>query len=199
MHHLYLSIYNDAAALQQERETLVAWCVENGVKDYDFIEDNLTIGRIPEKRIKALLEPIKHGDTVVASEMSRLGRSLSMFQTVMNHIWNIECTIITLEGRTMEPNRTMTLFVDALIDIVELERQMKGFRSKDVLHGMREDGVTLGRPMGARRKLEKIVLYGKTEELERLHAQGLSPQRIADALHVSRGTVANYLQANGLK
>lgn len=98
----------------------MAWCVENGVKDYDFIEDNLTIGRIPEKRIKALLEPIKHGDT-------------------------------------------------------------------------------LGRPMGARRKLEKIVLYGKTEELERLHAQGLSPQRIADALHVSRGTVANYLQANGLK
>ena len=199
MHHLYISIYNDAAALQQERETLVAWYVENGVKDYDFIEDNLTIGRIPEKRIKALLEPINHGDTIVASEMSRLGCSLSMFQTVMNHIWNIECTIITLEGRTMEPNRTMTLFVDALNDIVELERQMKGFRSKDVLHGMREDGVTLGRPMGARRKLEKIVLYGKTEELERLHAQGLSPQRIADALHVSRGTVANYLQANGLK
>ena len=199
MHHLYISIYNDAAALQQERETLVAWYVENGVKDYDFIEDNLTIGRIPEKRIKALLEPINHGDTIVASEMSRLGCSLSMFQTVMNHIWNIECTIITLEGRTMEPNRTMTLFVDALNDIVELERQMKGFRSKDVLHAMREDGVTLGRPMGARRKLEKIVLYGKTEELERLHAQGLSPQRIADALHVSRGTVANYLQANGLK
>ena len=193
MHHLYLSIYNDAAALQQEREALVAWCVENGVMDYDFIEDNLTIGRIPEKRIKALLEPIRHGDTVVASEMSRLGRSLSMFQTVMNHIWNNECTIITLEGRTIEPNRTMTLFVNALNDIVELERQMKGFRSKDVLHVMRENGATLGRPMGARRKQEKIVLYGKTEELERLHAQGLSPQRIADALHVSRGTVANYL------
>ena len=44
MHHLYISIYNDAAALQQEREALVAWCVE----DYDFIEDNLTIGRIPQ-------------------------------------------------------------------------------------------------------------------------------------------------------
>ena len=48
MHHLYLSIYNDATALQKERETLVAWCVENGLKDYDFIEDNLTIGRIPQ-------------------------------------------------------------------------------------------------------------------------------------------------------
>ena len=54
MHHLYISIYNDAAALQQERESLVAWCEANGVKDYNFIEDDLTMGRISEKHIKAL-------------------------------------------------------------------------------------------------------------------------------------------------
>ena len=34
MHYLYLSIHNNAAALQQEREALVAWCEENGIKEY---------------------------------------------------------------------------------------------------------------------------------------------------------------------
>lgn len=179
MHHLYLSLHNNATALQQEREALVAWCVENGIKDYAFIEDNLTMGRIPEKAIKNLLIPIHYGDTVVVSEMSRLGRSLSMFLMVMNHIRDNECTVITLDGRIMEPNRTMSLFVNALNDIVDIERKMKAFRANDVLHTMREDGATLGRPMGARKKLEKIVLYGKTDELVRLYQEGLSPGKIA--------------------
>ena len=113
MHHLYLSIHANTAVLQQEREALVAWCEANGVKEYTWIEDDLTMGRIPEKAIRKLLRPIGNGDTVVVSEISRLGRSLSMFQSVMNHIQENECTLITLEGRTMEPNRTMTLFVNA--------------------------------------------------------------------------------------
>ena len=201
MHHLYLSLHNNATALQKERESLVAWCEANGVKDYGFIEDGLTMGRIPEKRIKALIEPIKYGDTVVVSEMSRLGRSLSMFLMVINHIRDNECTIITLDGHTMEPNRTMTLFVNALNDIVEIEHQMKAFRSVDVIHAMREDGTTIGRPMGAKKKPEKIILYGKTDQLIRLYnegQEGQTPANIAAQLGVSRGTIVNYIRANGL-
>lgn len=198
MHHLYLSLHNNATVLQQEREALVAWCVENGVEDYGFIEDNLTMGRIPEKAIKNLLIPIHFGDTVIVSEMSRLGRSLSMFLMVMNHIRDNECTVITLDGRVMEPNRTMALFVNALNDIVDIERKMKAFRANDVLRTMREDGATLGRPMGARKKPEKIVLYGKTDELVRLYQEGLSPGKITVQIGVSRGTVFNYLKDNNL-
>lgn len=198
MHHLYLSIHNNAAALQQERESLVAWCEENGVGEYAWIEEDLTMGRIPEKRIKALLEPIKHGDTVVASEISRLGRSLSMFQTVVNYLCDNECTIITLDGRVMEPNRTMVLFVNSLNEIVEIERRMKSFRSGEVIHSRRMMGASIGRPVGAKRRPEKNVLYGKTDELVRLYQKGDSVVNIASQIGVSRGTVANYLKDKGL-
>lgn len=198
MHHLYLAIHNNAAALQQERESLVAWCVENGVKDYDFIEDDLTMGRIPGRALKSLLKPIQHGDTIVVSEMSRLGRSLAMFLMVMNHLRDNECTIITLEGRVMEPNRTMSLFVNALSDIVEIERQMKAFRSTDVLYKMREDGSNLGRPVGATKKPERMVLFGKEERLRQMYADHVPIITMMEELEVSRGTITNYLKANGL-
>lgn len=198
MHHLYISIYNNAAALQQEREALVAWCEAKGISEYDFIEDDLSIGRIPEKAIQKLLTPIRHGDTIVVPEISRLGRSLSMFQSVMNHIRDNECTVVTLDGRTMEPNRTMTLFVNALNDIVEIERQMKAFRSNDALFKMREEGGTPGRPVGTTKNPEKMVLFGKEERLKQMYADHVPINKIMAALEVSRGTITNYLKANGL-
>lgn len=199
MHHLYLSIHNNATALRQEREALVAWCEAKGVGEYDFIEDNLTMGRIPDRAIRNLLRPIHYGDTIVVSEMSRLGRSLSMFQAVMNHIQDHKCTVIALDGRTMEPGRTMAIFVSSLNDIVELERLMKAFRSNDVIYAMKKEGTALGRPLGAKMRPEKNVLYGKTDQLIRLYNEGLSPRKIADELGVSRGTVANYLKAKDLR
>ncbi len=198
MHHLYLSLHNNATALQQERESLVAWCEANGVKDYDFIEDDLTIGRIPEKRIKALIEPINRGDTIVVSQMSRLGRSLLMFQMVMNHIRDNECTIITLDGRTMEPNRTMTLFVNALNDIVEIEHQMKACRTVDIVHAKRTEGIILGRPQGAKRRPEKTVLYGKEDQLRALAASGHIDKEIAQILGISIGTIIAYRKAHNI-
>lgn len=176
----------------------MSWCVENGVAEYDFIEDNLTIGRIPDKRVRKLLNPIRQGDTIVVSEISRLGRSLGMLQIVMNHLRDNECNIITLDGRTMEPNRTMSLFVNHLNDIVEIERKIKAFRSSDVIYAKREEGASIGRPVGAKKKPEKNVLFGKTDQLISLHNEGLSSARIAAQLGVSRGTVANYLKDNGL-
>lgn len=198
MHHLYLSIHANNAALQQEREALVAWCEENSVAEYDFIEDDLTMGRIPDKAIRKLLRPIGNGDTVVVSEISRLGRSLSMFQSVMNHIQENECTLITLEGRTMEPNRTMTLFVNALNDIVDIERRMKAFRSNDALFKMREEGGIPGRPVGATKNPEKFVLFGKEERLKQMYADRIPVVQIMAELGVSRGTIMNYLKANNI-
>lgn len=198
MHHLYISIHNNAAALQKEREALVAWCVENGVKDYHFIEDDLTMGRIPGKALRSLLKPINHGDTIVVSEMSRLGRSLAMLLMVMNHLRDNECTIITLDGRVMEPNRTMSLFVNALNDIVVIERQMKAFRSIDVLYKKREEGSSLGRPVGTLKNPEKMVLFGKEERLRQMYADHVPIVTMMAELEVSRGTITNYLKANGL-
>lgn len=198
MHHLYLSIQNNAAAIQQEREALVAWCEANGVGEYMWIEDRLTMGRITDRLIMRLIAGVQKGDTVVASDISRLGRSLSMLATVLTELYRREVNVITLEGRTLATGRTMAAFTDSLNEIVAIERNMRAYRSNEVVFVKRGEGLPIGRPKGAKKAAEKNVLYGKSDELERLRAQGLSLQRIADHLGVSKGTIANYLKTRQL-
>lgn len=176
----------------------MAWCEENGVGEYRWIEDRLVMGRIPDKQVLKLIAGVQKGDTIVAADISRLGRSLSMLATIMTEVHRRGVSIITLSGRTMEPNRTMSLFVNALNDIVVIEKDIKAYRSNEVLYIKRGEGAPIGRPKGSRKRADKNVLYGKEDMLRQLRARGLSPAKIAAELGVSRGTVYNYLAAHKL-
>lgn len=197
MHHIYIQLHSNSQALQKEREELELWCKNNSITNYTWIEDDLA-GKIHRDRIQNLIKSIRPGDTVVATDIASLGRSLPTLLQVMEHLHANHCTLVTLEGRTLHPNRTMTLFVNHLREIVEIESRMKASRSLDVVHTKREEGVTLGRPKGAKRAASKTVLHGKTDRLVELYQAGYTPAQIAEELGVSRGTVSNYLKAEGL-
>lgn len=198
MHHLYIQINSDELALQKEREQLLSWCKKNKVEQYCWIEDNITVGRIPEKLILSLLSGVEKGDTVVVSEFSHLGRSLAMYLTVLSDLEAKEASVVSLDGRVLEPGSEFSSYVRNLRDIVAIEKSMKAFLSKNVLHARRQEGAVLGRPFGAKKKPEKIVLYGKTELLEKMRAEGVSCSAIARELGVSRGTVYNYIKDKNL-
>lgn len=218
MHHLYIQHNSSGPALQKERENLEQWCKANGITDYDWIEDNLH-GRISPEQVEALLAPIQHGDTVIATDIATLGRSLPMLLQVMTHLLEHRCCLITIHEpqptptagpqqptpaqrsqhampnaspHTLHPNRTMTLFVNHLREIVAIESQMKAKRLTTVMKTKREEGVTLGRPKGARKSPEKSVLYGKETRLQELLGQGKNDREIAEALEVSPNTIRNY-------
>lgn len=194
MHHLYLPIHGNESALLQEREELVAWCEKHGVGEYRWIEDDLRIGRIQERQILQLIDAVRPGDVVVAADISRLGRSLPMLETVLTEFCRRDVKVESIIGIKLEPGPQMRQFVQALSCVASIERQMKARRSSQVLYEKREEGVQIGRPRGARKSAAKSVLFGKEEQLRQMHAQGASPTQIADALGVSRGTVYNFLK-----
>lgn len=216
MHHIYIQLHSNSQALQKEREELELWCKNNSITNYTWIEDDLA-GKIHRDRIQNLIKSIRPGDTVVATDIASLGHSLPTLLQVMGHLHANHCTLITLNdlraetsahqpassthattATTLHPNRTMTLFVNHLREIVEIESRMKASRSLDVVHTKREEGVTLGRPKGAKRAASKTVLHGKTDRLVELYQAGQTLAEIAAELGVSRGTVSNYLKAEGL-
>lgn len=199
MHHLYLSYQPSAAALDAERGALVRWCEEAGVQEYRILEEKLTSGRISQFQLTKLLKPVLPGDTVVAASLRRLGRSINMLLSVLKILHGRGVTIITVnDGRIFLPDEDTSAYIAALESFVALATGIKAERGNEALDRAKADGKQFGRPAGQKKAPEKNVLYGKTEQLEALRAQGLSPQKIAVRLGVSRGTVANYLKAQGL-
>lgn len=196
MHHLYLSYQPSEASLRKELEALEGWCAEAGVKKYAILEENLTSGRISQFQLTKLLKPVLPGDTVVAASLRRLGRSINMLLSVLKMLHGKGVTVITVnDGRIFLPDEATASYITAMESFMTLATGIKAERGNEAIDKARADGKQFGRPLGKKKDTVKNVLYGKTDLLIRLHNKGLSPQKIADRLGVSRGTVSNYLKS----
>lgn len=194
MHHLYLSYQPSETSLRKEREALEGWCREGGIKDYEILEENLTSGRISQRQLTKLLSHIREGDTVVATSLSRLGRGISMLLSILKMLYGKGASIITIDdGRIFRPDDATASFIADMEAFASLSVKIKAERSNEALNKAKADGKQFGRPAGRKKAPEKNVLYGKTELLEKLVAEGLTKSEIARRLDVSRGTVVNYL------
>lgn len=196
MYHLYLSYQPSETSLRKEREALEGWCREGGIKDYKILEENLTSGRISQRQMTKLLSHVREGDTVVATSLSRLGRGISMLLSILKMLYGKGASIITIDdGRIFRPDDATASFIADMEAFASLSVKIKAERSNEALDRAKADGKQFGRPVGKKKAPEKNVLYGKTELLEKLIADGVSKSEIARRLDVSRGTIVNYLAA----
>lgn len=174
--------------------------MERGVQKYAVLEEKLTDGRISQRQLAKLLSPVLPGDTVVATSLSRLGRSINMLIGVMKILSRKGATIITTDdGKLYLPGKSTEEFIANMEATAGIITKIKAERSSEALKKAKADGKQFGRPLGSKKVPEKNVLYGKTDQLIRLYNEGLSPARIAEQIGVSRGTVANYIKAKGLE
>ena len=103
-------------------------------------------------------------------------------------------SIITIDdGRIFRPDDATASFIADKEAFSGLSVKIKAERGNEALDKVKADGKQFGRPLGKKKAPEKNVLYGKSELLEKLLAEGVSKSEIARRLDVSRGTVVNYL------
>lgn len=155
--------------------------------DYDIITESFS-HRVSKKQINKLLRPVHSGDIVVATRFTRLGRSIKMLITVLQTIYDKGADILCLDIGIVDKDVLKSLQLVQVID-----QDIRKERSIESRLKAAENGKQIGRPLGKKKAPEKNVLYGKTELLEKLIADGVSKSEIARRLDVSRGTIVNYL------
>ena len=117
----------------------------------EFIEVSISSTKtLKQRRIEQLKEKLKGGDTLIITELSRIGRTTLEILQSMNYLMSNNVSIITTKDglEYTEKNGQAKIYMTMLSLMSELERDTISIRTKEALAYKKSLGVKLGKPKG---------------------------------------------------
>jgi DNA invertase Pin-like site-specific DNA recombinase len=191
----YLRTSTDKQDLNNQKLAILEYARQNGLQVTDFIAITISSQRNrSDRRIDELLGKLNPEDTLLVTELSRLGRSTGQVIHLIDELLNTGIRIIiakqnlTLDKvqRDMQSLAMITL----LSLFAEMERMMISQRTKEALATKKAQGIPLGKPVGTIQKSKYDQDRKRIVELLRL---GISERRISTHhLDYGRPSGLNY-------
>lgn len=193
----YIRVSTDRQTVENQRFEINKFCKANGLQVDKWISETISGTReVGKRRLGKLLRGVRKDDTIICSEISRLGRSLFMVMSVLNRCMEIGAKVWTVKDNyRLGDDITSKVLAFAFGISAEIERKLISQRTKEALARKKAEGVRLGRPKGP----GKRALDGREGQIAAMLAAGLTKVRIAKAYGVHVSTVHEFLTAKGLR
>jgi DNA invertase Pin-like site-specific DNA recombinase len=190
----YIRVSTDKQTVDNQRFEIERFCLKNNIKIEEWIEETISGTKLPEKRLLgSLLAEVKKDDLIVCSELSRLGRSLFMIMSILNHLMLHGVRVWTIKDNyRLGDNIQSKVLAFAFGLSAEIERDLVSQRTKEALARKRAEGVVLGRPLG--RKSSHVKLSGHEKEIQSLLEKNTSKSAIGRIFGVNRMTVNSFIK-----
>ena len=151
------------------------------------------------RRIEELLYKLETADTVIVTEISRLGRSTAEVIQLINGMIERGIRVIaikqSLDLRQHDMNSKIVITLFSLLS--ELERDLISMRTKEALAVKKSKGIKLGKPKGT---IQKSKYDKDRERIEELLSLGVSIRKIAGILsYPTHGGLVKYINSRELK
>lgn len=178
----YLRTSTDKQEINNQRLEILEYARKEDLKVSDFIEVQISSRKsVKYRKIDELLGKLQNGDTVIATELSRIGRSTVEVITIINElIKNGIDIVIVKQGLKInagnKDDMTSKVMVTMLSLFAELERDLISHRTKEALRSKKAQGQVLGKPKGT---IQKSVYDKHKDRIVELLSLGLSVQKIA--------------------
>jgi DNA invertase Pin-like site-specific DNA recombinase len=192
----YIRISTDAQNTEAQKYSITNWAEKNS-KSYTKIFEIAISSRksADERGINMLLSTLQEGDTLVVSELSRLGRNmletLNIVQAFMDKKIDLEF-VKQPELSSSNTSGLKPLLIAIYGYIAQTEREFIRERTLEGLRSTEQKGTKLGRPKGSFGTQAKTEV--KRDEIIKLHKKGLSKLSIAKITEVSRPTIDRILK-----
>ena len=142
--------------VEHQKSEILEYAVKHNLKVDDFIDIKISSKQTTkERRIDELVERVKPHDTLVTTELSRLGRSTSEVIALINQLIEKKVrVIITKQNLDIRAGHDMTskIIVTFFSLFAELERDLISLRTKEALAAKKAKGKRLGKPKGTIQK-----------------------------------------------
>ena len=148
-----------------------------------------------KSKLGALLEEIKEWDTLICSELSRISRSVPETFSILQTCLNKNCQVITIKENYHLGNDLQSQVL-AFGLASQIERDLISQRTNCSLASKKEQGVRLGRPIGAESK--KLKLAKNLKRIQDLLAKGVSKNKISKIMNVQYMTLSRFIKRYGL-
>jgi len=195
----YVRVSTDAQDVTHQRLAVLEFARTERMVVDTFLEIQASSRHsLKVRQIEVLLDSLERGDTLIVSELSRLGRSVGEIITTVDRLVHHQIRVFALKeglrltgAQDLQSRVIVTLF--GLF--AEIEHTLLSLRTKEALAAARAAGKRLGRPPGA---LGKSKLDGKEQEIQTLLGLQVSKASIAKITGVDRSTLYHFMQSRHL-
>jgi DNA invertase Pin-like site-specific DNA recombinase len=187
----YIRASTDKQDVSNQKLELLEYARLNNLSIDEFFEITISSRQnTKQRRIDELVSILQACDTLIATELSRIGRSTAeVIGTINTLLKNNVRVIITKQGLDLsEQSMTSKVMVTMFSLFAELERDIISSRTKEALRSKKTKGIILGKPKGTIQASKYDKDLDRIKELLQL---GLSVKRIS--MHLSYGT---YISLN---
>lgn len=184
----YIRASTDKQDVQNQKLEILEYVHEKGIKVDEFISLTMSSRKDSKhRRLDEMLEKLGAGDTLIVTELSRLGRSTGEVIMLINELVAHQIRIIILkQNLDIKQNHDMTskVMVTLFSLFAELERDLISLRTKEALAAKKAQGIQLGKPQGV---IQESVYDKDRDRIVELLGLGLSTRKIV-ARHLKYGT-----------
>jgi DNA invertase Pin-like site-specific DNA recombinase len=197
----YIRASTDKQDLNNQKLEIFEFAKKNKLEVDDFIQMTISSRKTSkERRIDEMLSVLNDADTLIVTELSRLGQSTAEVIGLVNELIKKQVRVIAIKQNLDMKQHDMTskVMITLFSLFAELERDLISLRTKEALANKRAQGIQLGKPKGT---IQKSKFDKDTIKIQELLGLGLSVRKIATFLgytnHIGLNTYVGKRKLRG--
>ena len=196
----YIRASTDKQDLNNQKLEIFEYARKNQLEVDDFIQITISSRKTSkDRRIDEMVLALNDADTLIVTELSRLGRSTAEIIGLINALIKKQVRVISIkQNLDIKQHDMNSKIITALFSLfAELERDLISLRTKEALASKKSQGIQLGKPKGTiqKSKFDKDIL-----KIKELLSMGLSVRKIATLLGYSNHIGLNvYIKKRNIK
>ena len=191
----YLRTSTDKQDLNNQKLEILEYSRSHKLNVDGFIQISISSRKTSkDRRIDEMMSVLNGADTLIVTELSRLGRSTAEIIGLVNELIKKEVRVIAIkQNLDIKQHDMNSKIITTLFSLfAELERDLISLRTKEALASKKGQGIKLGKPKGT---IQKSKFDKDVERVKELLALGLSVKKIATHLgynsHLALNTYIN--------
>ena len=183
-YYAYIRVSTDKQTLENQKHKILEFAFNKKIQIEDFIEVEVSSKKTQKERlIDDLFLKLEENDTLVITELSRLGRNMLEILNLIEKFnsKNIKLIFINQPELSTDNSALSTLLISIYGYFAQTEREIISERTKQGLAVARAKGKVLGRQKG---QIVKSMYDEHKEKIEELYKLGLSVQKIVKYIGV---------------